>query len=552
MLVPVHREFIRSLSRLNASEQKSIQRLLSMVARGEQTSGMRFHYVGNFLSISPNMDLRVLAVGPPDRLTFAYVDHHKPAYEWAERRRAYSTSGGGIELLPVLDDPELYPAKDEPVPLVLQRIADRYADSDEVLAYIEGLSPEWQEWFFKKYIEKVDLEGEPPPSSSLTHCFNNDEDLSRALKMGFQEWSLFMHPRQEECLRYDGSSFAITGGPGTGKTIVLLARLLRSTQPGCIRVLLAYSQNLVYGYRELLKSGAAGDAKNARVMNLNDLANSFRPLNPSTPLPQYRFEFEGSKLKTVQARGERLEVEELLIDEFQDADQETLHLVETFISKGVKVTVAGDLGQTLFRSNAESVKSILNRVTKVAELTYCYRSSIQIMKSSEEARKAVLAKFQAGEPNSNEVSYALSGAAVTTMHAPDLSSQIQACNEIIIEMETRYDRSGLAVIYLQYPNPAFKGPSKEEAALKNHPRLSRYYKFASLTKGREFLAGIVFVSSTFLAKDMGPGATQLRANTLYVAMTRFRDELFVIYPDGCPIELALADCTAPVGAPKTD
>jgi hypothetical protein len=191
-------------------------------------------------------------------------------------------------------------------------------------------------------------------------------------------------------------------------------------------------------------------------------------------------------------------------------------------------------------------------VTKVAELTYCYRSSLQIMKSSEDARKAVLAQFQAGEPNSNEVSYALSGAAVTTMHAADLSTQIQACDEVIMEMETRYDRNGLAVIYLQYPNPAFKGPSKEEAALKNHPRLSRYYKFASLTKGREFLAGIVFVSSTFLAKDMGPGATQLRANTLYVAMTRFRDELFVIFPDGCPIESALVDCTAPVGAPKTD
>jgi hypothetical protein len=119
-------------------------------------------------------------------------------------------------------------------------------------------------------------------------------------------------------------------------------------------------------------------------------------------------------------------------------------------------------------------------------------------------------------------------------------------------METRYDRSGLVVIYLQYPNPAFKGHSKEEAALKNHPRLGRYYEFASLTKGREFLAGVVFVSSTFLARDMGPGATRLRANTLYVAMTRFRDEMFVIYPDGCPIEPALANCAASVGAPASD
>lgn len=550
MEVRAHREFVRSLSRLNSDEQKSVRRLLGMVARGEQTSGMRFHHVGNFLSISPNMDLRVLAVGPPDRLTFAYVDHHKPAYEWAERRRAYSTSEGGIEFFPVLDDTALYPEKDEPVPLVLQRIADRYADSDQVLTYIEGLSPEWQEWFFRRYIEKADEEAAPPPTSSLTHCFNNDQDLFRALTLSFQEWSIFMHPRQENCLHYDGSSLAITGGPGTGKTIVLLARLVRPAAPGRIRVLLAYSQNLVYSYRELLKSGIAGTTTNARVLNLNDLSNSFRPLKPTTPIPQYRFVLEGGRLYTVQERGTRLEVEELLVDEFQDADSATLGHIEKFIAMGIKVTVAGDLGQTLFRSNADDVNRVLSRVTEVAELTYCYRSSIQIMKSSGEARKAVLSQYRVGEPVCTRDSYALSGVAVTTMHAPDLSSQVQTCDQIIKEMETRHDPSGIAVIYLQYPNPAFKGPSKEEAALKNHPRLGKYYKFASLTKGREFLAGVVFVSDSFLAKDMGPNATQLRANTLYVAMTRFRDELFVIYPDGCPIEPALASCTASLGEMK--
>jgi hypothetical protein len=553
MEVRVHREFIRSLSRLGTDEQKSVRRLLGMVARGEQTSGMRFHNVGNFLSISPNMDLRVLAVGPPDRLTFAYVDHHKPAYEWAERRRVYSTSEGGIELFPVLDDAALYPEKDEPVPLVLERIAERYANSDEVLTYIEGLSPEWQEWFFRRYIEKVDPQGQLPPTSSLTHCFNSDQELLLALSLEFLEWSLFLHPRQQDCLLYDGPSFAVTGGPGTGKTIVLLARLVRPTRPNRIRVLLAYSQNLVRDYRELLKFRALGDSTHARVMNLNDLVDSFVPAKQAKfrPSAQYRFELHDQRLYTLQERGTRLEVEELLIDEFQDADPLTIRHVEKLISLGVNVTIAADLGQTLFRSNADDLKSVFGQMTRVSDLTYCYRSSMQIMKSSEEARSGVLAHFKGGEPSLSSVTYALSGIAVSTIHTPDLSSQVQVCDRIIKEMETRYDQNGLAVIYLQYPNPAFKGPSKEEAALKNHPRLKRYYQFASLTKGREFLAGIVFVSSTFLAKDMGPGATQLRANTLYVAMTRFRDELFVIYPDGCPIEPALASCTASVTVPAS-
>jgi hypothetical protein len=46
-------------------------------------------------------------------------------------------------------------------------------------------------------------------------------------------------------------------------------------------------------------------------------------------------------------------------------------------------------------------------------------------------------------------------------------------------------------------------------------------------KGQEFWAGVVFASSTFLKINMGPQASALRANVLYVAMSRFRDELAV-------------------------
>jgi hypothetical protein len=121
-----------------------------------------------------------------------------------------------------------------------------------------------------------------------------------------------------------------------------------------------------------------------------------------------------------------------------------------------------------------------------------------------------------------------------------MKNQLEVCERILKEYEKRFDPSDLALIYLQYPNPAFKGPSKEEAALKNHPYLGRFYWFASLTKGLEFLAGVIFVSDSFLARDMGPKASILRANILYVAMSRFRDELIIVYPKGTPIASVLS------------
>src|SRR5262249_20552021 len=39
-----------------------------------------------FHSISPNMDLRIIVFRDGDRHVLMYVDHHDPAYRWAERR----------------------------------------------------------------------------------------------------------------------------------------------------------------------------------------------------------------------------------------------------------------------------------------------------------------------------------------------------------------------------------------------------------------------------------------------------------------------------------
>jgi hypothetical protein len=61
--------------------------MLTMIAQGASTPGMRFHKVGSFLSISPTMDLRVIAAGSPEAPSFIYVDHHDAAYRGLEDTR---------------------------------------------------------------------------------------------------------------------------------------------------------------------------------------------------------------------------------------------------------------------------------------------------------------------------------------------------------------------------------------------------------------------------------------------------------------------------------
>jgi hypothetical protein len=413
--------------------------------------------------------------------------------------------------------------KAQDVPLVLGRLAETYGNRDEILQHISGLSPEWQEWFFSVYLE--DKKALPPPrSSSLTYCFNADDDVAASLHLSNAEWSLFLHPRQREIVEdKQSSAIVVKGGPGTGKTVVLLSRLLKPTaDPQKVRVLLTYSQRLVKAYREILETDKIETSGRIFIENANELVGKFRGSAHAFTLDVD----SGRLIRRDLRRNESIEVEELLIDEFQDCDPQTIRFVQKLINCGARVTIGVDVGQTIFRANSSLVKSTIERADKIMNLTL-------------EVKESVYSAFRSLGDEAVPSVYALSGTPVVVLQAEDLKDQIHICDRIFADLEKRFDPSELALIYLQYPNPAFKGESREEAALKNHPRLKNYYWFASLTKGREFWAGVVFASSTFLDKDMGPQASALCANTLYVAMSRFRDELAVVYPRECPLAPAL-------------
>src|SRR5438309_2029208 len=89
MQVAIHLEFMRSWARLGQQDRKIVEDMLSRIKATGLTPGMRPHIITrnkfDFLSLSPNMDLRVLGWREPDAFVLLYVDHHDEAYKWMER-----------------------------------------------------------------------------------------------------------------------------------------------------------------------------------------------------------------------------------------------------------------------------------------------------------------------------------------------------------------------------------------------------------------------------------------------------------------------------------
>lgn len=534
----LHREFVESWQKLSEDERDSVWRLLALLQGGNLTSGMRLHKIGSFWSLSPNMDLRIIAVKQSDRTTLIHIGHHDAAYQWAKQRSLLIADVVTTELICVSDlisSRQIVTSDGFSLPISIQDVLN-IDDDDKFLHAISDMSPEWQEWVLATYTNAN--KNKPPPTlSSLIFCPVNDEELTRALKLTLPAWHLFLHPVQRDATDdLTSSSIAITGGPGTGKTVVLLNRVIGHAPKGkdedC-SLLLTYSSHLAeYLYDKL---NAVTD-RHFRVLPLYFLGGKLpRSVPQDSAFKKFRCEIENGRLYLCYRDEWRTPVRELLIDELQDAPVEVTRVLEYLIANGAtRVVVAADKDQCLYHSNQKSTDNIIEACDRRYELTYCYRSSRQIIRTAAKW----LSSYQL--ESSNASVFALSGPQVRVIECEDLAQLVDVSESMMRDLWGRYGIDDVALVYCQYFNPSFKGPSKEEEALTRRPEMKRAYRFASMTKGHEYFAGVVVISNSFLAKDLGEEANRLRINTLYVALTRFRDEVTIVYPTGCAIELQLA------------
>ncbi|MFH8613798.1 UvrD-helicase domain-containing protein [Streptomyces sp. NPDC017979] len=134
----------------------------------------------------------------------------------------------------------------------------------------------------------------------------DDESLQSILEEGdFGRWKIFLHPTQEKLVhRHYSGSARVSGGPGTGKTIVALHRvchLVRKLPPGRDKpvLLTTFNRNLAADLRaRLLSLGGPGvlarvdiahvDQLATRIVSEADPGNANRRIDDTAALREWR------------------------------------------------------------------------------------------------------------------------------------------------------------------------------------------------------------------------------------------------------------------------
>lgn len=244
-----------------------------------------------------------------------WVDHHDEAYQWASRKRCnINPFTGAIQLYTVQKITE-----EVKVPGIFANVSDdellQLGVPQEQIPYIrsfmtregflqgqanlapdvfEGLSWLLEDIPVQEVIELMQAEREESVNkaadlrSALDKAENQrffrvvegEEDLKAMLNRPLEKWRVFLHPTQRKIVNKDYSGSArVTGGAGTGKTVVAMhrAKRLAGGLTGRDRVLFTtFTANLVADIQEnLRKICTSEELRHIEVVNLDAWVSEF-------------------------------------------------------------------------------------------------------------------------------------------------------------------------------------------------------------------------------------------------------------------------------------
>lgn len=288
--------FTDSLAKLTGDEQKVVKTTAFDLQLNPANPGMSFHKLDkardkNFWSVRAGSDLRIIVHKSSDSLLLCFVDHHDPAYLWAERRKLeIHPNTGAAQLVEIretvqeitipryVEAPQLVQPK---LPLFEHIAADallgygvpkewlddvRAANEDTILELADHLPAEAAEALLE--LATGGKPQQPHPAAVGTNPFdhpdaqrrfrvmNNVEELENALNYPWEKWTVFLHPAQRQLVEKDYSGPArVSGSAGTGKTIVALHRAVYLTRsnPDARVLLTTFSDTLASALRTKLK-----------------------------------------------------------------------------------------------------------------------------------------------------------------------------------------------------------------------------------------------------------------------------------------------------------
>jgi len=307
--------FRPSLKELTGAEQGAVMTTMVELTEAPDSPGLNVHRVGDAAtrcwSARVNDDIRLIFFRVERTVVPAYVAHHDDAYRWAEGRALDMHPDTGAAQIVIVGERREEIIKRIIVPEVQDPRARRpfeHLTDESMLSYgtpkawLHGIREASIDVFLEEigdalpaesleYLMAVALGEVPPPpppakrsQNPFTHpdakrrfyLVESDEDLRRALTLDWEQWMLYLHPSQREAVDREFAGPArVTGGPGTGKSVVAVHRAARLARDGNGRVLLtSFSKTLSNHLRQQLDQLLADDPARERVdvVHLHHLA----------------------------------------------------------------------------------------------------------------------------------------------------------------------------------------------------------------------------------------------------------------------------------------
>lgn len=274
------KRFLDTTAALAPRDRKVIDSAVMEFARGSKSKGLRLHKLNcresRFFSISANKDLRIIVLIDGDTRIVMHAGPHDSAYRWAERHevRTHEVTGAP-QIIEFVENVEkrIHFAEDKPrcnylfcdvedeqlsaigVPLEYIRLVRKVGGEDDLIQ-LSGVLPEeaWEALvdissgvdpdiliaelaLQRASLPKISTSGNESLYSEIVSSqvaqqrfwvADSEQELAKALDMPWAAWRVFLHPSQAEAVNADHAGAArITGGAGTGKSVVLVHRAVR-------------------------------------------------------------------------------------------------------------------------------------------------------------------------------------------------------------------------------------------------------------------------------------------------------------------------------------
>jgi hypothetical protein len=321
-------DFLKSFAAVPRSNQQAVLAFVAKFRQNPMASGINYERIrdaadANMRSVRINDNIRGIILKPEVGNVYCllWVDTHDDAYQWARRHRvAIHPDVGSIQVYSV-QEPEVE-AKETSAPTsnktgIFDELKDREirrlgvpddqlsavraATSVEAFEALEAQLPD--EAFEALYLyaagetfEAIVIGRETPDSvdpadfsaalerdTTRRHfvVLTDDSDLEALLAAPLERWRIFLHPSQRKLVEREWNGpVKVTGGAGTGKTVVAMHRAARLARqyaalPGRPILFTTFTKTLAEDIRQhLALLCTPQELEKIQVVNLDQWASS--------------------------------------------------------------------------------------------------------------------------------------------------------------------------------------------------------------------------------------------------------------------------------------